>query len=169
MVQSHCYCSKERQVPPFLCGLQGPRIDDLLDQLGKAKYFSTLDLASGFWQIWMEPHSQEKTAFVTPQGLFEFQVMPFGLTNTPAVLPQLMQQVLAGLNPEDDEEFVTVYIDDILVFSPTLPEHIEHLQKVISRLREVNLKLNPAKCKFMRKEVDYLGHVITAEGLKPNP
>ena len=66
-------------------------------------------------------------------------------------------------------EFVTVYIDDILVFSSTLPEHIEHLQKVMSRLREVNLKLNPAKCKFVRKEVDYLVHVITAGGLKPNP
>ena len=146
-----------------------PRIDDLLDQLSKAKYFSTLDLASGFWQIRMEPHSQEKTAFVTPQGLFEFRVMPFGLTNAPAVFQRLMQQVLAGLNPEDGKEFVTAYIDDILVFSPTLPEHTEHLQKVISRLKEVNLKLNPAKCKFVRKEVDYLGHVITAGGLKPNP
>ena len=78
-----------------------------------------------------------------------------------------MQQVLAGLNPEDGKELVTAYIDDILVFSPTLPEHTEHLQKVISCLKEVNLKLNPAKCKFVRKEVDYLGHVITIGGLKP--
>ena len=71
------------------------------------------------------------------------------------------------LNPEDGKELVTAYIDDILVFSPTLPEHTEHLQKVISCLKEVNLKLNPAKCKFVRKEVDYLGHVITTGGLKP--
>ena len=128
---------------------------------------ATLDLASGFWQIRMEHHSQEKTAFVTPQGLFEFQVMPFGLTNAPAVFQRLMQQVLAGLNPEDGKELVIAYIDDILVFSPTLPEHTEHLQKVISCLKEVNLKLNPAKCKFVRKEFDYLGHVITIGGLKP--
>ena len=146
-----------------------PRIDDLLDQLGRASYFSTLDLASGFWQIRMEPLSQEKTAFVTPHGLFEFRVMPFGLTNAPAVFQRLMQQVLAGLNPEDGSEFVTAYIDDILIFSPTLHEHLEHLQQVINRLREVNLKLNPLKCRFVRKEVDYLGHVITAGGLKPNP
>ena len=146
-----------------------PRIDDLLDQLGRARYFSTLDLASGFWQIRMEPLAQEKTAFVTPHGLFEFRVMPFGLTNAPAVFQRLMQQVLAGLNPEDGNEFVTAYIDDILVFSPTLREHLDHLQKVIDRLREASLKLNPKKCKFVSEEVDYLGHVITAGGLKPNP
>ena len=97
-----------------------PRIDDLLDQLGRARYSSTLDLASGFWQIQMEPRAQEKAAFVTPHGLFEFRVMPFGLTNAPAVFQRLMQQVLAGLNPEDGNEFVTAYIDDILVFSSTL-------------------------------------------------
>ena len=121
-------------------------------------------LACGFWQIRMEPHAQEKTAFVTLHGLFEF-----GLTNAPAGFQRLMQQVLAGLNPEDGNEFVTAYIDDILVFSSTLPNHLEHLQTVINCLREVNLKLNPKKCKFAREEVDYLGHVITAAGLKPNP
>ena len=146
-----------------------PRIDDLLDQLSRARYFSTLDLASGFWQIRMEPLSQEKTAFVTPHGLYEFRVMPFGLTNAPAVFQRLMEQVIAGLNPEEGDQFVTAYIDDILVFSPTLHEHLEHLQRVINRLREVNLKLNPLKCEFVRREVDYLGHVIIAEGLKPNP
>ena len=146
-----------------------PRIDDLLDQLGKAKYFSTLDLASGFWQIRMEPSSQEKTAFATPHGLYEFRVMPFGLTNAPAVFQRLIQQVLSGLNPEDGNDFVTAYIDDILIFSPTLHEHLEHLRKVIERLQDVNLKLKPTKCKFVRGGVDYLGHVITATGLKTNP
>ena len=80
-----------------------------------------------------------------------------------------MQQVIAGLNPEDGNEFVTAYIDDVLVFLASLQEHLKHLQSVIDCLREVNLKLNPLKCKFVRKEVDYLGHVITARGLKPNP
>jgi len=96
---------------------------DLLDQLGGAKYFSTLDLAAGFCQIRMHPQSQEKTAFITPQGLYEFRVMPFGITNAPAVFQQLMQQALTSLNPEEGLDFVSVYIDDILIFSWTLEDH----------------------------------------------
>ena len=88
-----------------------PRIDDLLDQLGEARYFSTLDLAAGYWQIRMHPDSAEKTAFITPQGLYQFQVMPFGLTNAPSVFQRLMERVLAGLNPENGPDFVAVYID----------------------------------------------------------
>ena len=103
-----------------------PRIDDLLDQLGQFKYFSTLDLASGYWQIKVATESQEKTAFITPQGLYEFLVMPFGLTNAPAVFQRLMQRVLAGLNPEAGPDFVAVYIDDILIFSRTIEEHLMH-------------------------------------------
>ena len=94
----------------------------LLDQLGKSSYFSTLDLASGFWQIKMHPASQEKTAFCTPHGLFEFKVMPFGLTNAPSVFQRLMQQILSSTNTE---RFVTAYIDDLLVFSSTLSEHLQ--------------------------------------------
>ena len=142
-----------------------PQIDDLLDQLGGAKYFSTLDLASSFWQIRMEPESREKTVFTTPQGLYEFLMMPFGLTNAPAVFQRLMQRVLSGLNPSDGKEFVTAYLDDILVFSSSFSDHLHHLQNVLSRLKSVNLKIKPSKCQFMRREVEYLGHVIT---LKPN-
>ena len=94
-----------------------PRIDNLLDQLGESKYFSTLDLASGFWQIPVHPNSREKTAFVTPNGLFEFRVMSFGLCNSPAVFQRLMQRVLMGLNSPEAPGFVSVYIDDVLVFS----------------------------------------------------
>ena len=144
-----------------------PRIDDLLDQCGGASYFSTLDLASGFWQIQVKPQSREKTAFTTPHGLYEFLVMLFGLTNTPAVFQRLMQQVLSGLNPGDGNDFVAAYLDDILVFSRTLPEHLEHLRKVIDQLRSANLKLKPSKCKFLCSEVEYLGHVITPGGLRP--
>ena len=146
-----------------------PRIDDLLDQLGKSKYFSTLDLASGYWQIRVHPDSQEKTAFVTPQGLYEFRVMPFGLTNAPAAFQRLMQRVLMGLNPADGPDFVTVYIDDVLVFSRTLEDHLVHLRRVIERLQQVGLKLKPTKCQFILEEVEYLGHLITPHGLKPNP
>ena len=130
-----------------------PRIDDLLDQLGESKYFSTLDLAAGYWQIRVHPDSQAKTAFITPQGLFEFQVMPFGLTNAPAVFQRLMQNVITGLNPEEGPDFVSAYIDDILIFSRSLSDHIVHLNKVLERLVESGLKLQPLKCHFIRQEI----------------
>ena len=146
-----------------------PRIDDLLDQLDKAKYFSTLDLASGFWQVRVHPNSIEKTAFITHQGLYQFNVMPFGLRNAPAVFQRLMQCVLAGLNPEDGPPFVSVYIDDILVFSQTFDDHLRHLGAVIDRVAKAGLKLKPSKCKFLRQSVEYLGHVLTPMGIRPNP
>ena len=85
-----------------------PRIDDLLDQLGKTKFFTTLDLASGFWQVQVHPDSRAKTTFVTPQGLHEFRVIPFGLTNTPAVAQRLMQKLLMDLNPKNGTDFVSI-------------------------------------------------------------
>ena len=107
-----------------------PRIDDLLDQLGNSKYFTTLDLAAGYWLIRVADDSIEKTAFVKPNGLFEFRVMPFGLTNAPAVFQRLMQRVLSGLNKEEEPSFVVVYIDDILIFSRTIEEHLHHISLV---------------------------------------
>ena len=146
-----------------------PRIDDLLDQLGRSRYFTTLDLASGYWQIRVDKPFQEKTAFITHCGLFEFRVMPFGLTNAPAVFQRLMQKVLSDLTTEDGKPFVGVYIDDVLVFSETLEEHLQHLKLVLERLKKARLKLKPSKCHFLRESVGYLGHVITPHGLKPNP
>ena len=143
-----------------------PRIDDLLDQLDRSHYFSTLDLASGYWQIRVHPESVPKTAFVTPRGSFEFTVMPFGLTNAPSVFQRLIQRVLQGLNPENGPDFVSVYIDDILVFSLSLEDHLEHLKLVIDRLQSAGLKLKPSKCHLL-KEVER--HVITPQGLKTNP
>ena len=144
-----------------------PRIDDLLDQLGKAQYFTTLDLAAGYWQIQVHPDSREKTAFITHRGLYEFRVMPFGLMNAPAAFQRLMQLVLMELNPEDGKDFVSVYIDDIIVFSASLEDHLQHLERVLTRIREVGLKLKPAKCHFAKNEVHYLGYLVTREGLKP--
>ena len=143
-----------------------PRVDDLLDRLGGSRYFTTLDLASGYWQIPVSPGAREKTAFVVPQGLYEFRVMPFGLTNAPAVFQHLMHKVLLGLNHKEGPDFVSVYIDDVLVFSPTPETHLEHLKKVINRIREAGLKLKPSKCCFVRKEV---GHLLTPSDIKPNP
>ena len=126
-----------------------PRIDDLLDQLGKSQFFSTPDLAAGYWQIKVDEPSREKTAFITHRGLYEFCMMPFGLTNAPAVFQRLMQRVLDGLNPDDGPEFVEVYIDDILIFSRTMKEHIDHLRHVLERLRGARLRLKPVKCHFL--------------------
>ena len=117
----------------------------------------------------MHPDSQEKTAFTTLQGLFEFRVMPFGLTNAPAVFQRLMQQVVTPLNPRAGPDFVSVYIDDILVFSSNLEKHLEHLRIVFKKLAEVGLKLKPSKCRFAQKELEYLGHVVSRDGLKTSP
>lgn len=115
-------------------------IDDILNLLGKARYFSNYDLKSGYWQLAMDPVDREKTAFTCHKGLFEFNVMPFGLTNAPAVFSELMAVVLDGL-----ESFAIAYLDDILVFSSTLEEHLEHTQIVFDRLRKNGLKLKLKK------------------------
>ena len=145
-----------------------PRIDDLLDQLGNAKYFSTLDLSAGYWQVQMHPDSREKTAFITHQGLYEFAVMPFGLKNAPAVFQRLMNKVLMGLNPENGRDFVAVYLDDIIVFSDTFEDHLAHLKQVLHRFAAAGLKLKPSKCHFICQTVEYLGHTITPKGISPN-
>ena len=119
-----------------------PRIDDTLDLLAHTKYFTTLDLASGYWQVNMEPTSQEKTAFVTHSGLHEFKVMPFGLCNAPATFQCLMEVVLAGIAREK----CMIYLDDVLVTGRSFEEHLANLQQVFERLRQAGLKLKPQKC-----------------------
>jgi len=125
------------------------RIDDLLDRLGSARYFTTLDLSAGYWQIRVADDSIEKTAFATLTGLFEFRVMPFGLTNAPAVFQCLMQRVLDGLNPLEGPSFVTVYKDNIFIFSRTLDDHLQHISLMLDRLKAALLKLKPTKCHFV--------------------
>ncbi len=142
-----------------------PRIDDTLDALTGAKYFSTLDLASGYWQVAMDPKDAEKTAFTTHRGLFQFRVMPFGLCNAPATFERLMEFVLAGLQWSK----CLVYLDDIIVYSKTFEQHLQHLREVFQRLREAGLKLKPSKCSLVRQKVAYLGHVVTPNGLETDP
>ncbi|CAF3396631.1 unnamed protein product, partial [Rotaria sp. Silwood2] len=142
-----------------------PRIDDTLDSLQEAKFISTLDLRTGYWQVQMDDKSREKTAFITHKGLFEFKVMPYGLTNAPATFQRLMDTVLAGLK----WQCCLVYIDDIIIYSPTFEQHIEDLKRVFEALRSANLTLKTPKCHFCRRETKYLGHIITSDGVKPDP
>ena len=107
-----------------------PRINDLLDSIQGSQYFSSLDLASGYWQVRMEPNDQYKTAFITRHGTFEFKVMPFGLTNAPATFQRLMDYVLR----EYLWKFVVVYLDDINIFSNTFDEYLEYLRKIFNKL-----------------------------------
>ncbi|GBG64491.1 hypothetical protein CBR_g45187 [Chara braunii] len=140
-----------------------PRIDDLLDRVPGCKYFSKIDLKSGYHQIEVHPDDQYKTAFRTRYGHYEFIVMPFGLTNTPATFQRCMNDLF---RPWLDK-FVVVYLDDILVFSKTLQEHQSHLRQVLEKLREANLKINAKKCEWAKTQVLYLGHVLDGDGIKP--
>ncbi|KAA5591127.1 RNA-directed DNA polymerase, partial [Pseudomonas aeruginosa] len=142
-----------------------PQISEILDQLGNSRYFSTLDLTSGFHQILIDPLDAPKTAFSVPQGHFQFNRMPFGLKNAPTTFQKLMNNCLSGL--QGNRCFV--YLDDIVIYSYDLKSHINNLSKVFERIRNYNLKLQPEKCAFLRKEVGYLGHIINEEGVKPNP
>ena len=142
-----------------------PRIDDTLDLLAGCKFFTTLDLAAGYWQVAMNPSDQEKTAFTTYSGLYEFKKMPFGLVNAPATFQRLMEVVLSGLAREG----CLVYLDDVLVMGKTMKEHNENLQKVFNRLRAAGLRLKPKKCCFAQLEVDYLGHVVSSDGIRTDP
>ena len=142
-----------------------PRIDDTIDALAGVKWFSTLDLKSGYWQVPLDEDAKEKTAFSTGTGLWQFTVMPFGLCNAPATFERLMEQVLSGL----PTTVALLYLDDILVPGRTFSQQIEHLRAVFQRLKAARLKLNPKKCILFQKEVKYLGHVVSAHGVVPDP
>ena len=124
-----------------------PHIDDLLDKLSGSQCFSTIDLASGYWQICVEEASIEKTAFITDFGLFEFLRMPFGLASAPAVFQRMMSTILAPFN------FAHAYLDDIIISSPSFPEHLDHLSAVLSQLSEFNLSAKLSKCAFGKCEI----------------
>ena len=142
-----------------------PRVDDTLDTLAGSRWFSTLDLISGYWQVEVDQEDREKTAFSTPEGLFEFTVMPFGLCNAPATFQRLMDLVLAGLQWSS----CLVYLDDVIVTGRTFEEHLKHLRAVFDRLRDAKLKLKPSKCAFCKSEVAFLGHIVSADGVVTDP
>ena len=140
-----------------------PLIDDILALLGNAKFFSSLDLKSGYWQVLMDERDKEKTAFACHKGLFSFEKMPFGLCNAPSIFQELMAHVLAECT-----DFATAYLDDILVFSSTFEEHLAHLNVIFEKLRKHKLKLKLKKCGFLKTETNYLGFIINKNGIKPD-
>jgi len=142
-----------------------PRIDDTLDALGGAQYFSTLDLCSGYHQLPVAAGDKEKTAFSTPDGHYEFNVMPFGVCNGPSSFQRLMSAVLRGLQ----WQICLVYLDDIIVFSATFEEHVARLEMVFQRLRDAGLRLKPSKCHLLCSEVEFLGHIVSREGVRTDP
>lgn len=142
-----------------------PNITDVLDKLGKSQYYSCIDLVSGYHQILMDEKDIEKTAFSTEHGLYEFKRMPFGLKNAPATFERVVENVLRGIQNEK----CLVYLDDIIIFSVSLEEHVQRLKLVFDRLRQANFKIQLDKSEFLKKEVAYLGHVITPFGVKCNP
>ena len=141
-----------------------PRIDDTIDALYGAKYFSTLDLFSGYWQIEIEESDKHKTAFICEYGQYEFNRMPFGLTNAPGTFQRLMNKIMKPVLYES----ALVYLDDIIVFSKTLEDHIKHLETVFKILAEAGLKLKLKKCDFFKTEINYLGHIVSRDGVMPN-
>ncbi|UYV74788.1 hypothetical protein LAZ67_12000984, partial [Cordylochernes scorpioides] len=142
-----------------------PHIQDMFDRLHGSRFFSTLDVAWGYWQIEMDPQSIQKTAFVTNDGHYEFLVMPFGLKNAASTFQRIIQHILGELLWKGTCSFQ----DDILVYTKTWQEHIELLSKVFDKLRQYNMKLKLSKCIFGRTEVKYLGHIISHNQLKPDP
>ena len=142
-----------------------PLISESLEALGGAKFFSSLDLVLGYWQVEIDPVSREKTAFVTHAGLYEYTTMPFGFGNAPGTFQRLMECVLRGLHWQT----ALIYLDDVLVYSHSFEDHVHHLRLIFGRFREAGLKFKRSKCHFGQKQVNYLGHVITTEGIQPDP
>ncbi len=142
-----------------------PRVDDTLDTLAGSQWLTTIDLLCGYWQVEVSPGDREKTAFCTTDGLFEFTKMPFGLCNAPATFQRLMDLILAGLQWTS----CLVYLDDVIIVGKTFEEHLHNLRAVFDRLREAGLKLKPTKCALCRQEVNFLGHIVSADGVATDP
>ncbi|GFX55818.1 retrovirus-related Pol polyprotein from transposon 297 [Trichonephila clavipes] len=142
-----------------------PRIDDTLDCLKGAKFFSSMDLRSGYWQIEIDEADREKTAFITPEGLYEFKVLPFGLCNAPATFERIMDNLLRHFK----WTMCLCYLDDIIVFSETFEDHLIRLRLVLKCLQEAGIKLNSKKCLFAAQEVKILGHLVSSNGVRPDP
>lgn len=161
-----CFDGRKLNSVTKKCAYPLPIVDHILNKLSGAKFLSSIDLKSAFWQIPLDPASCEKTAFVVPgRGLFEFCVMPFGLCNAAQTQQRLMDCILGP----DLDPFVFVYLDDVIVATPSFDKHIEVLNVVCERLREANLTINIDKCSFCLPSLKYLGFLVDREGLRTDP
>ena len=142
-----------------------PRIDDLLESFQSAHWFSMLDLASGYWQVEMNPKDKEKTAFIVDFRLYEFNVMPFGLAYAPATFQRLMNYILQDFLGK----FVAVYLDDIIIYSTTFEQHLDHITQIFQTLRNANLMIKLKKCYFCLPNIAFLGHIVGRNGIQPDP
>lgn len=142
-----------------------PKLEDTFTALSGSKWFSVLDLKSGYYQIEMEESDKCKTAFVCPLGFWEFNRMPQGVTNAPSTFQRLMERCMGDMNLKE----ALVFIDDLIIFAPTLEEHERRLLKVLDRLKEFGLKLSPEKCVFCQTSVRYLGHIVSQDGVETDP
>ena len=139
-------------------------MQETMESMVGGRFFSTMDLKSGFWQVKMAKDSQQYTAFtVDSMGVYEFLRMPYGLCNAPVTFQRLMQNCLGKLNLT----YALIYLDDVIVFSCTEEEHLHCLQVVFGQFLEHGLKLKPSKCHFLQDQITFLGHEISAEGMKP--
>ncbi len=139
-----------------------PRIDDIIDHVGRAKFISTIDLTRGYWQVPLAEGARTRSAFATPFGLFQFKVMPFGLQGAPATFQRLMDKVIRGLG-----DFSAAYLDDLIIFSESWEEHLYHLRTVLDRLRESGLTAKSKKCQLGMSYCVYLGHIVGNGTVQP--
>ena len=139
-----------------------PRIEEILDSVGAAAYISTLDLSKGYWQIPVKPEDRDKTAFISPMGLFRFTTMPFGLCGAPATFQRAMDELLRGRG-----DFTRAYLDDIVIYSTTWDDHLKHLDTVFQLLEDAGLTIKIRKCQLGMRECSYLGHRIGGGVVRP--
>ena len=142
-----------------------PDIQDALDNLRGSRYFATIDLLSGYWQLGMTDRAKERSAFYTRRGLFHFTRMPFGLSGAPGSFCRLMSIVLRDLL----WVICLCYLDDIVIYARTPEELLERLRTVLDRLHEAGLKAKPSKCELFRTDIKFLGHLVSADGINPMP
>ena len=141
-----------------------PKIDEMFSKLGGTTIFSTIDLHSGYYHIGLTRESRAKSAFVVPMGKWQFKRTPFGLSQAPAYFQLLIDKVLMGCS-----SFAMGYLDDIIIFSKTEEEHLQHLEEIFVRLRKFGLKMKREKCSFFKKHIQYLGHLVSERGFEPLP
>ena len=141
-----------------------PKIDEMFSKLGGATIFSTIDLRSGYYHIGLTRESRAKSAFIMPMGKWQFKRTPFGLSQAPAYFQLLIDKVLMGCS-----SFAMGYLDDIIIFSKTEEEHLQHLEEIFVRLRKFGLKMKHEKCSFFKKHIQYLGHLVLEKGFEPLP